>query len=894
MIKLNVFEELEPNSPLLKFLKPNSSSELCVSDYKEFGNELFALLRNRFNKDSDIYYLISLNTCIVDELLKNVWNHFGFPKHQAALVAIGGYGRREMFPGSDIDIMIVLEENADSALTSKVESFLTFLWDINLPIAQSVRTTKECMIEAKNDVTIMTSLMEHYFLAGNQTLYKTFVALIQNRKIWPSKKYFKEKFIELKSRHKKFGDTANHLEPNVKENPGGLRDIHTLRWLTNRHFNTYSFEELVDIQFFSKNEMDILLKVYKVIAKVRFALHLHLGRGEDRLLFDYQHDVATLLGFTNENRNQRVEEFMQTFYRASNQLSTLAEIIINRLQSAIFPSIFKRRTKKLNDRFQSRANLLEATEENIFKDQPGAILELFNLLQTNKNLQGPSDKLIQQISEHLYIIDENFRNDPENRKLFMRILQDAKINSREVRRMAQLGVLGKYWPSFDAITGRMQFDLFHIYTVEEHTLSVFSNACQFSDATAEGEFATYHDIFIQTPKAIVLYLAALFHDIAKGRDGDHSELGEHEARGFCLKHGLGTFDANLVGWLVKSHLMMSMTAQNRDIDDPTVINKFAENVGNLTRLNYLYLLTIADIRGTNPKLWNGWRSSLLSDLYQKTAKILRRGLDSPIKHEELINEVKGSALQKLAEIGISEIDSLSLWSELEDEYFLRYSDEEVMRHTQAILEQSNKDDIVVKIHQYSARGATEIFVYCNDRNYLFAHITATLAKLGLSIAHARIITSNKGHALDTFLVLDSHGHAINDEKQCKLVEHEIKQALNHPEQVSTTFSHGLSRQVRELQVPLEIYFEDDKNFAYTILEIKAPDFSGLLASLGNAFIDCDVAVHNARISKLGERVHNIFKLSNLDNSALNEEQQNNLAEVIRGYLQQPKQIALAV
>ena len=894
MLKLNVLEELESDSSLHKFLNQKSFEKLSVSDYKDFKIELFTLLKNRLKKDKDIYYLISLNTCIVDKLLKNIWEQYKFPADQAALIAIGGYGRREMYPGSDIDLMIVLEEYADTALKSKVESFLTFLWDINLPIAQSVRTPKECIEEAKNDVTVMTSIMEHYYLAGNKSLYARTIALTQNSKIWPSKKYFKEKFIELESRHKKFGDTANHLEPNVKENPGGLRDIHTLRWLTNRHFNTFSFEELVEIGFFSTNEMSILLSVYKVIAKVRFALHLQVGRSEDRLLFDYQYDVASLLGFSNENRNQRVEEFMQTFYRASNQLSTLSEIIVNRLQTVIFPALLKRRAKKLNSRFQSRANLLELIESNLFTKKPSAILEVFNLLQTHKNLVGPSDELIQKILESLFIIDESFREDPNNRELFMKILQDAKLNSREVRRMAQLGVLGKYWPSFDAVTGRMQFDLYHVYTVEEHTLSVFSNACQFSDPKAEGEFATYHDIFILTPKAIILYLAALFHDIAKGRGGDHSELGESEAREFCLKHGLGTFDSNLVAWLVRNHLVMSVTAQNRDINDPDIINGFAESVGNLTRLNYLYLLTIADIRGTNPKLWNGWRSSLLAELYQNTARILRRGLDSPMKREELINEVKGSALQRLVETGLTESSILSIWNELEDEYFLRHSDEEVMRHTQAILENKDKDDVVVNIHQFSARGATEIFIYCNDRNYLFAHITSTLVKLGLSIVHARVITSNSGHALDTFLVLDNNGRAIDDENQCILVAKKITESLRHPDQISSNFSHGLSRRVRELQVPIEIYFEDHKGGYQTTLELKAPDFSGLLASLGNAFIDCDISVHNARISKLGERVHNIFQISNLDDSALDNKQQESLAETIKKYLQQPKQISLAV
>lgn len=894
MQTINVFDALEPTSPILQFLTPQNTSKPIASEYKEFRKQLLILLNKQFNKGADIYASISLNTCIIDALLKNIWHHYDIQNDEAALVAIGGYGRRELFPESDIDIMIVLQENTGAEVTPKIEAFLTFLWDINLPIAQCVRTPKECLSEAKNDVTVMTSLIEHFLLAGNQSLYLKIVDLANNHRIWPSKKYFKEKLLELESRHSKFGDTSNHLEPNVKENPGGLRDIHTLRWLTNRHFKTQSFEQLVENGFLSPNELNILQNTYKVIAKVRYALHLHVARGEDRLLFDYQYEVASLLGFSNKNRNSQIEEFMQTFYRASNQLSTLSEIIISRLQSRIFPTLLKKRAKKINTRFQSRGNALESIKPDIFTTTPSAILELFNLLQTHENLTGPSDALIQQILENLTVIDEAFRNDPHNCALFLSIINNAKINSREVRRMAQLGVLGKYWPSFDAVTGRMQFDLYHIYTVEQHTLSVFRNACEFSDPSAKGEFETYHDIFIQTPKAIILYLAALFHDIAKGRGGDHSTLGEDEAKEFCTKHDLGTYDANLVGWLVKNHLVMSMTAQHRDIDDPTIVQEFAENVGNMTRLNYLYLLTIADIRGTNPNLWNSWRSSLLAELYQNTARVLRRGLDSPIRREELIKEVKDSAIQKLTKLGIHSDNYQALWDELEGDYFLRHSDEEVVRHTQAILNHQTSDEVVVNIHQYSARGATEIFVYCNDRNHLFAHITTTLAKLGLSVVHARIITSKKGHALDTFLVLDNNGRAIKDEKQCEFVARKLAAALENPEQIVTKLTHSLSRRVRELQVPVEIQFDEIEEGAYTTLELKSPDFSGLLACIGSAFIDCSIAVHNARITTLGERAHNIFQISNLDNSNLSEEQKNILAETIRGYLQQPKQIALAV
>ncbi len=892
MRNINVFEHLKPDEAVLQYIAADTLPEACVADYKEFRTELLALLKQLFHTQEDIYETISFNTCIVDELLKKIWDMLKLPNDSAALVAIGGYGRRELFPFSDIDLMIMLDEKASNNTKSKVESFLTFLWDINLPIAQSVRTVNDCVTEAKNDVTVMTSLMETYYLCGNKTLFSALVQAIDSRKFWPSKKYIEAKSEELSNRHHKYGDTGNHLEPNIKENPGSLRDLHTLRWLTNRHFKTNSFEELVDKDFLTRAELNLIQQAYKTLASIRFALHLYTMRGEDRLLFDYQYEVASLLGFQNENRNQRVEDFMQVFYRTNNQVATLAEILIKRMQPIVFPALLKRRAKIINENFQSRGRQLEARHSDIFSQDPSAIFELFHLLQLNPKLNGLSDELVKLLLGNLHLIDNEFKDNATNNNLFISILNKTGSNARELRRMAQLGVLGHYWPDFDAVTGRMQFDLFHIYTVEEHTLRVFSNTCKFSTPSKDKELNTYHDIFIQTPKSIVLYLAALFHDIAKGRDGDHAELGEHIAKTFCIKHNLSSFDANLVAWLVKNHLTMSVTSQNQDISDPNVIKNFADIVGNLTRLNYLYLLTIADIKGTNPKLWNSWRSSLLSELYDETSRFLRSDTDEPINRQELINQVKNSALDDLQILKFDKRDCLSFWQELNNDYFLRHSDEEVIRHTAAILNRNTDNDVVVNIHQFHARGATEIFIFCNDRNHLFAHITSALSMLGLSIVHARIITSAKGHALDTFLVLDANGKPIDDKRQCNLVEDELIRVLRDPKDFVATTIQRLPRRIRELRVPIEIQFNHNKMHNFTVMEIKAPDFPGLLASLGNAFIDCSIAIHNARISKLGERVHNLFQLSNLEYKPLTTEHQLQLKGVVLQYLQQPKQMTI--
>ena len=463
MINIDIVEMLGGAAPISKLIDANLNRDPDIQKHKQFKIELLKLLNERFSPNADIYELISLNTCILDEYLKTIWGIFSIPEESAALIAIGGYGRRELFPESDIDIMIVLADENNQAVNSKIESFLTFLWDINLRIAQSVRTTNDCIIESKKDVTVLTSLMEHFYLAGSNNLYQQVVEIVNDKKIWPSKKYFKAKTHELDSRHERFGDTANNLEPNIKENPGSLRDIHTLRWLTNRHFETHSFEQLKDLEFLSYSELNLLQEAYKVLARIRFALHLFIKRSEDRLLFDYQYEVASLLGYQNENRNKQVEEFMQVFYRTSNQLSTLSEIIINRLNSTIFPGLFKRHAKVLNEQFQTRANFLEARNEDIFTQHPSAILELFHILQNNQNLNGLSDSLQRLIIENLDVINEDFRNNKHHCELFISIISQIGNNYRELKRMAKLGVLGKYWPSFDAVTGRMQFlSLIHI------------------------------------------------------------------------------------------------------------------------------------------------------------------------------------------------------------------------------------------------------------------------------------------------------------------------------------------------------------------------------------------------------------------------------------------------
>ncbi len=855
-------------------------------------------LKEHFLDNTPATELVHGRAQVIDQLLIHVWRRLvaiAPPDHKTttndiALIAVGGYGRGELHPGSDIDLLILLQNDNHVHYQARLEQFLMFLWDMGLEVGHSVRSLQECITEAEGDITIATSLMESRLLMGPQTLYEALSSATGSAHIWPSRQFFEAKWQEQIARHAKYHDTAYNLEPNVKEGPGGLRDIQMIGWVAKRHFGATTLHDLVTHDFLTEAEYEALMAGQNFLWQVRFALHTLTGRREDRLLFDHQQEIAQQFGYRNETHRLAVEQFMKEYYRTIMELSRLNEMLLQLFQEAILYANSPATVMPINSRFQSCNGFIEAKHNGIFKRYPFALLEIFLLLQQHPELKGVRATTIRLIRDHRYLINDKFRDDLRNRSLFMEMLRQPRGVTHELRRMNRYGLLAAYLPVFGAIVGQMQYDLFHVYTVDEHTLMVLRNLRRLTVPEFSHELPLCSELIQRIPKPEILYLAALFHDIAKGRGGDHSELGAHDAIAFCLHHGLSQYDARFVGWLVKTHLMMSSTAQRKDISDPQVIADFAAIVGDQVHLDYLYLLTVSDIRGTNPTLWNSWKESLLAELYNTTKRALRRGLEHVIDRTERLNEIRQQALAALQQqatdvvaIGYSRhpashSTSTSLcvehiWREWGDDYFLRHTADEIAWHTLAILQCTAADLPLVLVRQQSPRGGTEIFIYTHDQEHLFATTTQTLDQLGLTILDARIITANNGFTLDTYIVLEASGEPITNAHRLQEIPAALKQHLQSHGQKLASGTRRPPRHLKYFPTPTEITFINDERNQRTVMELITTDRPGLLSRVGQALRESGARLQNAKIATFGARVEDVFFITDKNNQPLRTEVQ---------------------
>ena len=831
-------------------------------------------LSTAFNDGCDVADLVHAQAFTTDRLLITLWELLGLQANTSvALVAVGGYGRGELHPGSDIDILILHDISLDEAAQEGLSRFFTLLWDMDLQPGHSVRSIDECVIQAAADITVATNLVECRPLAGNKQLLERLEALIAPQHMWNSRAFFAAKLEEQTARHQRYGETAYRLEPNIKESPGGLRDIQMIGWVTKRQFGSGAFEKLVSQGFLTLAEYEDLMAGQSYLWRVRFALHMLSGRKEDRLLFDFQRRMATLLGFTDADNNLAVEQFMQEYFRNVIRLERLNEMLLQHFREAILLDMEDDDIIPINRRFQSRRGYLEVTDPQVFLRYPPALLEVFLLLQQHPELKGIRASTIRLIRTHRDLINDAFRADLGCRSLFMEILRQPHGVTRQLRRMNRYGVLARYLPAFGQIVGRMQYDLFHVYTVDEHTLTVIRNLRRFAIAEHNEEVPECSRIYRLLPKPELLLLAGLFHDIAKGRGGDHSELGAEDARRFCMDHGLSIYDANLVSWLVKSHLLMSLTAQRRDISDPDVIHEFALQMGNAMRLNYLYLLTVADIRSTNPKMWNSWKNALLSNLYDATLRMLRRGLENPPDQDELLGEVQMHALSILRQRGIDEPSCLGLWAQLDADYFLRHSADEIVWHTLAIHDAQEADLPLVQVREETARGGTEIFLYTRDHPNVFAQTTTALMQLGLDIVDARIITTATGYSLNTFLVLEDSGGVIHQAFRAAEIVDYLHQHVADPQRAPKPIRRSQPRQLKHFDVPTHVHFDAQSQRQRTVLHVTTADRPGLLAKISLVLTDCGLRVHNAKIATAGETAEDVFYVTDLEGEVISDPQQ---------------------
>ena len=815
--------------------------------------------------------LVHRGAWLVDQLLVELWNRkIGHPG--VALVAVGGYGRGELHPGSDVDLMILTRPRLPQPVARDIEAFLTSLWDVGLEIGHSVRSVKDCVREAKSDLTVATNLFEARLLAGEHELFDAMEAAIAPGKIWPARKFFEAKLTEQSARHRKFEDAEHGLEPNIKEGPGGLRDIQMIGWVAQRHFGRGRLHDLVDEEFLTEDEYRILDDGRSFLWQIRFALHLLTGRREDRLLFDHQKSVANALGFQAKD-NSGVEQFMKRYYTAVRDLNRLNEMLMQHFLEVIIHAGKRAKIKPLNKRFQTNNDFIEARNRKIFARSPFALLELFLLVQQNPHIKGVRASTIRLVRESLPLIDRKFRADIRNKSLFMEIIRQPRQVGHELRRMHRYGVLGAYLPEFAAIEGLMQFDLFHVYTVDVHILFVVRNMRYFGVDEHAGKYPPIcRRVLAAIPKQELLYLGGIFHDIAKGRGGDHSELGAQDALRFCRDHQLPEFDARLVAWLVRHHLLFSKTAQREDLDDPEVVRRFAAAVGDVMHLNYLFLLTVADISGTNPKLWNGWKAALLQDLYERTLLALRRGLETPIDKEERIHEVRNASLALLNDGMLpASFDVEAVWKRLGEDYFMRHSPDEIAWHTSAIARAADSELPLILIREETGRGGTEIFIYMRDHDNIFSRTTRALDRLGLNIFDARIITSDSGYVLDTFIVLEENGEPVRGRDRIREIRDELAETLRSLDHPMRKLGRVRSRALRNFELNTRISFGADEKNGRTVMEVVASDRPGFLSAVGNAMEDCGARLQGAKIATYGERVEDIFFITDRDNHPITDE-----------------------
>ncbi len=841
-----------------------------------------AALRARFLADEAIDELVHDRARLLDILLTRAWwLHAGPSANDLALVAVGGYGRGELLPCSDVDIMVLLPKTEATPWAGGLERFLTFLWDIGLEVGHSVRTIDDCRREALADVGVATTLLEARLLTGPPQLLEAMQRALAPDRLWSARDFFEAKVREQRDRHHRYHDTAYNLEPNVKQSPGGLRDIHTVAWVAKRHFGTDTFEELAAHGFLTHREVAQLQVAQSYLWKVRFALHVLTGRREDRLLFDHQIRLARQFGYEDATYTLAVEQFMQRYYRTAMFVSLANELLLQHFREAIL-SAGDTPSLPLTQNFREREEYLEVAAPDVFVRHPAALLELFVVLQAHPHLRGVRAGTIRLLTAHLWLIDEEFRQNPRNHRLFLEILQAPGGVTHELRRMNLYGVLGRYIPAFGRVVGRMQYDLFHAYTVDAHTLFVVSNLRRFALERYDHEFPKQSQIFRSLPKPELAYLAALFHDLAKGRGGDHSELGAVDAEAFCLEQGLSRYDARLVAWLVRHHLILSITAQKRDIADPQVINEFAQQVGDQTHLDYLYVLTVADVRGTNPRLWNSWKASLLDQLYERARQALRRGLETPIDQEELLAETQAQSRELLAEAGVAAAAVERVWRQLTEAYFLRHTPEEIAWHTGLLAGRDPADSApLVAVSPRPGRGgATAVVVYTLGRRHSFARATAAIDQMGLNIVDARITPTGDGGSLDTYFVLEEHGVALSDARRFDDIGERLARVVAEREAPAPAVTRRAPRQVRMFTTPTQVYFSDDPANGRTIMELVAADRPGLLSEIGQVLWHERIDLHGAQIVTAGERAEDIFYLTDEQGCLLDGSRQAPLAEAL--------------
>lgn len=848
-----------------------SSQEICAltQQFKDWLKASFL--------DEDMEQLVASRSQYVDLVLKKLWCQHNLDEYQISLIAVGGYGRGELHPYSDVDILLLTPEEVDSEQEDRMCAFITQLWDIKLDIGSSVRSISECLEQGKKDVTIATNLIEMRLICGNNSLFNQLQPLVQDESFWSSEDFFIAKRDEQIDRHDQYHGASYTLEPNLKANPGGLRDIQTIAWVAKKHFQADSLEELVEHQYLTRNEYFELLECQDYLWRMRFALHFVANRSENRLLFDHQAEVAKLMGFGDKGKTV-VERMMKRFFKVIARVNELNRMLLQHFEADIVNKDLPSVDIVIDDDFMISNGLLKTCNKRVFL-RSKKLLEVFLIIAERDEIKGlhlDTLRLIRNSRRRLVSVLNDYA---ECRKIFMQIMRHPNGLGLAFSLMHRQRILSAYLPEWKHIVGQMQFDLFHAYSVDEHSYRLIKNLYNFSLPENNHDFPICSKIVQEMRKPELLYIAGIFHDIAKGRGGDHAILGAEDVLVFAKMHEMSDHDARHMSWLVRHHLTMSVIAQRKDISDEQVIKDFAEIVRDEDRLDSLYCLTVADMRATNESLWNSWKANLLEELYTSTKSALRKGLEKPVDLRSKTRENQQIALEILSQKGITQEQLKPLWKHFKADYFLRYTPKQIAWHSDNIL-QSNRKETIVLINAKPFRGGTEVFVYTKDQQNLFAYTAAFLGSRKLSVYDAKLISSKNGYTLNTFVVLDHQNNPIDDHYRANEIAESLKYAIDECSFCDIK-TQPISKRLQQFERPIQINFGTTSSKKRNVIEITATNRPGLLASIGQVFNDCNIHIYSAKITTFGDRAEDTFTVSNSDNKFLTEQEQQKLAECLR-------------
>lgn len=876
-------------TPPSVLFSPNS---LDLTDLKSALNDFNQAQKDAFLKGAQVRSLIYERAAYMDALLISLWRHYQLDKNEElALIAVGGYGRQELHPLSDIDLLVLIQKGMDETQQPFFSAFINLLWDLKLEVGHSVRTLDECIEMGLSDLSVATSLQETRLLCGKQAQYDLLTQRLQASDFWPSSAFYTAKLEEQKKRHARYHNTAYNLEPDIKLSPGGLRDIHTLRWIAARHLGTSELQEMSKQGFLTHGEYKELDECQTRLWQIRYALHLELRRYDNRLTFAYQAKVAEMLGYTGK-ANQGVERMMKDFYRTLGRVSELNKMLLRLFDQAINKNNAKTKTIPLSDDFQRKGKQIEARKPALFQARPDTLLTLFLHIANDKSIRSISAPTLRQLRTARRRLNRYLCEIPSAKEQFMALLRHPNALHKAFPLMHKHGVLAAYFPAWSHIVGQMQFDLFHAYTVDEHTMRLLAHIEGFSFEENRDNHPICYDINAKLAKPELLRLAAIFHDIGKGQGGDHSKIGAEIAHSFCLLHELSTSEANLVAWLVENHLLMSVTAQKKDIYDADVIREFAEMIKDEEHLDLLICLTVADIKATNPELWNSWKRTLLTELYYSTQKMLRLGLENPPDLRARIRHNQHLAAAILRRKNHAPYEINRLWHRFKADYFLRHTHKQIAWHSHHLLgseldkthigeintNKINQKKSLVLVSKYATRGGTEIFIYSKDKPSLFARVVAALDRKNLSVHDAQITTSKDGFALDTFMVLDANGKAISNDRHAEITKG-IEKSLQEIK-LAPLPKRNAAQKLLAFKVKTQINFLPVRHNKHSRIEFICLDKPGLLAQVAKVFAQNAINLQSAKITTIGERAEDFFIVTNQKKQALSLLEQKALKEAL--------------